>query len=472
MLQRPRAFDHNQENPYAAGPSHHPNHLNHKTPARPHGKGPAPVTGGKGTLVSTVGRGVLGKKDGNQAKGGGGESALLFPSKPSTSDVQQPIFKTPAPKPRSLRPLADLQTPATALRPKRAPILVPSPEFEREVEVDVEAEEQSRLTEMMAQDVEYAGASATDYEEPYEPECEVTDYKKANYGAALRAMSFHGIETHEEWEARDAEERRNVQFEVEEPITIDSDPADAESALLFPVPASLAARREPLAAKPSRNALASSVRGVPATTTTGATRKPLNPVASPTRRPALQTTQSAPSIATRRAPANSTLGRTVPTSNLSRSTTTASTAGVRSRTTAARPLASATSAMRRPTSSLSQSSSASATVVPRGTRFGLSSSTSTTATATATHRKPSSSSLRQSSLASTRREAQAAAEAAAEKQRRLREAEEANLGAFGITNGDDAVEALLADTGIDLGRGGFGFGDDGEDFTLDLDAED
>lgn len=78
MLQRPRGLDHNQENPHSlAGPSHHINNnskLDHKTPARSlvQGKGgAAPVTGGKGGL-STVGRGVLGRKDGNQGKGGSG----------------------------------------------------------------------------------------------------------------------------------------------------------------------------------------------------------------------------------------------------------------------------------------------------------------------------------------------------------------------------------------------------------------
>lgn len=99
------------------------------------------------------------------------DSALLFPSKPtnttSTAGPSQPqSFKTPAPKPRSLRPLADLQTPATALRPKRAPVLVPSPEVEREPEVDVEAEQAAKLQEMMDREVEYAGPSATDYGEP------------------------------------------------------------------------------------------------------------------------------------------------------------------------------------------------------------------------------------------------------------------------------------------------------------------
>jgi len=76
MLQRPRGLDHNQENPHSlAGPSHHNNNskLDHKTPARSlvQGKGAAPVTGGKGG-PSTVGRGVLGRKDGNQGKGGSG----------------------------------------------------------------------------------------------------------------------------------------------------------------------------------------------------------------------------------------------------------------------------------------------------------------------------------------------------------------------------------------------------------------
>jgi hypothetical protein len=42
-------------------------------------------------------------------------------------------------------------------------MLMPSPEVEREVEVDVEAEQATKLREMMDLEVEYAGPSATDY---------------------------------------------------------------------------------------------------------------------------------------------------------------------------------------------------------------------------------------------------------------------------------------------------------------------
>ncbi|GAA5909298.1 uncharacterized protein JCM6883_005835 [Sporobolomyces salmoneus] len=458
MLQRPRAFDHNQENPYAAGPSTHHNpqqqqsHHHHKTPARPHGKGPAPVTGGKGAaLTSTIGRGVLGRKDGNQGKGGGSgkDSALLFPSKPSTSQQQQ-SFKTPAPKPRSLRPLADLQTPATALRPKRAPVLVPSPEAEREVEVDVEAEEETKLREMLDQEVEYAGPSATDYEEPYEPECEVTDYKKANYGEFLRTMCFTGVETHEEWEARDAIERQHIEFPLEDTIQLDSDLIEEESTTLFPVPASHAPpRRAPLQSKPSTNALSSSVRSC---ATTVPARKPLVPSSSSTRRPLLQSTQSAPSTATQRALASSRQPTT--STSLSRSTTSKPIGS----TSIRRPLAASMST--RPTSSLSQTSSSSTSRArpPPPSRAASSSV-----------RKTSSTTLRQSSLVSAQR---TQAETEAKKLRERREEEERKLGAFGLTEDVDGVEGMLLE-GMELGGGGFGkgWGEDGEEFRLDLDSE-
>ncbi|GAA5960197.1 hypothetical protein JCM3765_002504 [Sporobolomyces pararoseus] len=449
MLQRPRGLDHNQENPYAAGPSHH-NSLNHKTPARPHGKGPAPVTGGKAAATSTIGRGILGRKDGNQGKGGGGpgkDSALLFPSKPSTSTAgpsqqQQQPFKTPAPKPRSLRPLADLQTPATALRPKRAPVLVPSPEVEREVEIDVEAEQEAKLQEMMDREVEYAGPSATDYEEPYEPECEVTDYKKANYGDILRAMSFNGIETYAEWEARDALERKEMEFPLEEPIKVDSDAeVEDDSQPLFPIPASSAPRRAPLATKTSNKALPSSVRS---SATLTSTRKPLNPSASTLRRPGLPSSLSAPSTATRRAlgvqPASS--------SSLSRSTTTSNGPAPLSR----KALAASTST--RPTSSLSRQSSSSS-IRPRPNPL-----------VSNTLRKASSSSLRSAPHSSTSTAQKAQAEEA-KRLRELRQEEERKLGAFGVT--DEGIDDLLE--GMDLGQAGFGFGDDGEEFKLDLDSE-
>ncbi|GAA5976939.1 hypothetical protein JCM5350_007502 [Sporobolomyces pararoseus] len=448
MLQRPRGLDHNQENPYAAGPSHH-NSLNHKTPARPHGKGPAPVTGGKAAATSTIGRGVLGRKDGNQGKGGGTgkDSALLFPSKPSTSNAgpsqqQQQPFKTPAPKPRSLRPLADLQTPATALRPKRAPMLVPSPEVEREVEIDVEAEQEAKLQEMMDREVEYAGPSATDYEEPYEPECEVTDYKKANYGDALRAMSFNGIETAEEWEARDALERKEMEFPLEETIKIDSDAeVEDDSQPIFPMPASSAPRRAPLASKPSNKALSASIRTSAALPSA---RKPLTSSTSTLRCPALPSSLSAPSTATRRALGN----KPAATASLSRSTITSNAAAPLAR----KPLASFTSA--RPTSSLSQQSSSSS-IRPRPKPL-----------ASNTLRTASSSSLRSVTLSWTSATQKTQAEEA-KQSRELRQEEERKLGAFGVT--DVGMDELME--GMDLGQVGFGFGDDGEEFKLDFDSD-
>jgi len=56
-----------------------------------------------------------------------------------------------------------LQTPATALRPKRAPVLVPSPEAEQEIEVEVEEDVQQEVRNLGDREVEYAGGSSADY---------------------------------------------------------------------------------------------------------------------------------------------------------------------------------------------------------------------------------------------------------------------------------------------------------------------
>ncbi|GAA5956140.1 hypothetical protein JCM21900_002607 [Sporobolomyces salmonicolor] len=462
MLARTHRLDHNQENPHTLPyQSHHPT----KTPARqplagPSGKAAAPVTGGKGLLHTTgrTGR-VLGAKDRNQAKSGAPESALLFPGgKPSTSAVQAgpscaPVlstsqrqqFKTPAPS-KTFRPLADLQTPATALRPRHAPMLVASPDVSMEMDAE---EEQLEPEEEEDREVEYAGPSGRDYDEPYVPDCPELDYKRAGYGAMLREVSFLGTETHEEWEERDAEERKEMKVEMDELVFLETalDPLVDPSQPMFPLPPSK--RRVPLLTKPPNppsssaarmrtvSALGSSVSGKSAD---ASARKPSTAVPS-FRRPNLNPSASAPVTATRR-----TLGaidsslRTsvrpgVPSTALS--STKPSLAASLSSSTARKPLGRAAT---RPSSSLSTTStngSRPATLALKSTASssslrgvgGKSSSTSISSTATA------------SSHAAARKKM---AEAEAE--------EERALGAFGIV---DEVEgsALFADENNSLGAG-------------------
>jgi len=58
-------------------------------------------------------------------------------------------------------------------------------------------------------------------EEPYEPPQPEPDYKTMGYGDILRGMSFHGTETAEEWEAKDAILRREEKFTLDEVLPTD-----------------------------------------------------------------------------------------------------------------------------------------------------------------------------------------------------------------------------------------------------------
>lgn len=58
-------------------------------------------------------------------------------------------------------------------------------------------------------------------EEPYEPPQPEPDYKTMEYGDILRGMSFHGTETPEEWEAKDAILRREEKFTLDEVLPTD-----------------------------------------------------------------------------------------------------------------------------------------------------------------------------------------------------------------------------------------------------------
>lgn len=295
-------------------------------------------------------------------------------------------------------------------------------------------------------------------------------------------MSFNGIETYEELEARDEVERKQVEFPLEEatradsgelllaspchshshccaspepyvdirPILVD---VEAETGQLFPVPASKtsAPQRAPLAQKTSNSALSSSARS---SSDVPAVRKPGDVATSSLRRPALQPSLSAPTTATRRLLANPAVRKPLaPTSSLSRST---NTSGVAS--SSRRPLAASTSA--RPTSSLSQSSSSAVPSAPRSRPGSLVSTT----------RKLSSSSLRQSASTSAVLGQKAREQEEEETKRREQfEAEERKLGAFGLV-GDGELSLL---DGVDAGLGDFAsaFGEDGEDFKLDLELE-
>ncbi|GAA5909007.1 hypothetical protein JCM5296_002108 [Sporobolomyces johnsonii] len=459
MLARTHKLDHNQENPHTAPhQSHHPT----KTPARqplagPSGKAAAPVAGGKGLLHTTgrTGR-VLGAKDRNQGKSGAPESALLFPGgKPATSAAQagpscapvpstsqQQQFRTPAAS-KTLRPLADLQTPATALRPRHAPMLVASPDVSMEMDAE---EEQPEPEEEEDREVEYAAPSARDYDEPFIPDYPEPDYKTAGYGAMLRGISFLGTETHEEWEQRDAEERKAMKVEMDELVFRETplDPLDDPSQPMFPLPPSR--RRVPLSTKPPNSssssvarvrtgsALSSSMSGKPAD---ASGRKPSTAVPS-FRRPSLNPSASAPVTTTRRtltATGNSLRSSVRPGApSTALSSTKPSLAASLSSSTARKPLGPAST---RPSSSLSTSSTnrsrpalkptASSSSIRGG--GGKSSSTSISSTATAS-----------SHAAAKKKVAEAEAEA------------ERALGAFGIVDEVDGG-ALFADEDNSMSAG-------------------
>ncbi|GAA5867100.1 hypothetical protein JCM8547_006239 [Rhodosporidiobolus lusitaniae] len=237
MLSRSHGLrlDHNQENP-TAGPSHH---LPTKTPTRA-GKGAAslaPATGGKGPLTTVKGGRVLGVKDRNGGKRDANEpAALLFPNKPSTSQAGpscQP-FKTPADR-KTLRPAAEMCTPATGVRPRNAPPLMlstPSPDVSMEVD-----EQQPEAEEESDKEVEYAGASARDYDEPFIPDHPEPDYRQAGFGASLRGMPYGLQEDPAEWSERDEIERSNVKVGLDEELKQDAALGTSPSSQpFFPIP--------------------------------------------------------------------------------------------------------------------------------------------------------------------------------------------------------------------------------------------
>ncbi|BGP56192.1 hypothetical protein JCM8202v2_003804 [Rhodotorula sphaerocarpa] len=263
-------LDHNAEN---AGP-----HLHHKTPARPlagksgqgGGAGGAPVTGGKGALMTTARTGrVLGAKDRNLGKGSDPAQdapGLLFPAgKASTSQgpaaqalaspasrplQQQQAFKTPLPNKAFRRvPLQDLRTPATGLRQKRAPPLqLDSPEVSVEAEAEVPEPTPEELGDI---EVEYAGPSARDYDEPYVPDWDEPDYKTAGIGAALRALPFGPLGDVDEWLRHDELERRMYRATLDEEVPPPACLRDEEEGQpIFPLPK----RRTPLASKSDNQA--------------------------------------------------------------------------------------------------------------------------------------------------------------------------------------------------------------------------
>ncbi|BGP17110.1 hypothetical protein JCM10213_003889 [Rhodosporidiobolus nylandii] len=433
-------LDHNQENPGAAALHHH--HLPAKTPARA-GKGvagPAPTTGGKALLNTGKGGRVLGAKDRNGGKRDANEpAALLFPGKPSTSQAgcRTPLqqFKTPAAR-KTLRPASEMVTPATGVRPKHAPpLMLATPDVS--VEMDEQPQEEEEESD---REVEYAGPSARDYDEPFIPDYPEPDYKTAGYGAALRGMSLAGYEDPAEWEARDAVERGMLKIELDDQIAkregLDILSTSPTSQPLFPVPPK---RRAPLSAKPVNGASAlpasSSARGrVPSAasvSSTGAARKPLGSTSSTSslRRPLASSSTAASSAlgAKRPAPSTSSLraNPTRPGSGLS----------------STKPSLSSASTLRKPLSTASSASSSTLSRPrPRPTPLSLS-------------RPTSSASLRSTTNASA---AAAAARGAAKKEQQDQERE---LGIFGVV--DDEGESALLDFGE---HGGME-----EGFKLDLD---
>ncbi|BGP49047.1 hypothetical protein JCM10450v2_004926 [Rhodotorula kratochvilovae] len=447
-------LDHNQENPHA--------HLHHKTPARA-GKpsaaaGPAPVTGGKGVLQQTAKGGrVLGAKDRNGGKTGQQDpSALLFTGKPGASTSQahagpscaprpaQQQFKTPLPN-KTFRPQQDLRTPATALRPRHAPPqMLGSPDVSMEEDVEEQAHEPQEEED---REVEYAGPSARDYDEPYIPDHPEPDYKTAGFGAAVKSMPFVAMEDPADWAREDAQERSLFKAELDAGMKEHADLASLDSPQpLFPAPK----RRAPLASKPanapsaasaalSRSRAPSTLGGSsstasarkPALGASSAARRPLAASGTPasTRRPEMTASSS---MLRGGAPAPSRLGMSSSKPGLS---------------APSKPLSAAP--QRRPLASVSSASSSSAATRPRPPPLTLS-------------RPASSVSLRSAASGSSalRSPAQLAAERKAAQQ-----AAERELGIFGLVDseGGDVLE------GMEDAVGAFRFGDEEGEFRLELD---
>ncbi|GAA6006540.1 uncharacterized protein JCM10292_003808 [Rhodotorula paludigena] len=454
-------LDHNQENPRL-----------HKTPARA-GKnaaaaplaGPAPVTGGKGVLTQMARSGrVLGAKDRNQGKVGVAESAgLLFPDKPvaSTSQAQagpscaprqQPPhqqFKTPLPN-KTLRPLQDMCTPATGVRARHAPPLVlGSPDVSMEEDVK-EQQPEPEIEE--DREVEYAGPSARDYDEPYIPDHPEPDYTTAGYGKALRATPLVPMDDPADWLLQDEAERGLFRAEMEDSLQLSQyDEFDAPGPL-FPTPK----RRAPLAAKPANGAsstpstIARTRMTAVVSSAASASARTGTPLSSAAARRPLLSSTSAASAPLRRAPlgSTSTLGASARGNRPPSSTLTASTLSL---SAARAPLSGGkgTQTGSRASSTREHLAPVSAAPAPRARPPPLTLS-----------RPTSSTSLRSASgsaTGATLSPAQASAKRKADA-----EAAERELGIFGVVDSADDLEVME-------GMGALGFGDEepGE-FRLDL----
>ncbi|BGP08937.1 hypothetical protein JCM10049v2_004788 [Rhodotorula toruloides] len=448
--QGPR-LDPNQENPHRQP---------HKTPARPAlaGKnattaGPAPVTGGKGVLGQTARTGrVLGAKDRNQGKHGNAPepAALLFTGKPSTStssnaeagpscqplQLQQPpqAFKTPLPN-RSLRPVQDFKTHATALRPKHAPsMLVGSPDVSMEAEVE---NEQNEPEEEEDREVEYAGGSSRDYDEPYIPDWDEPDYKTAGFGEAALSMPLVPQIDLDEWFKEDEIARKafkaELDPEIEKPLALREDDSPQP---IFPLPR----RRQPLGVKSNNGSTPST--GAPAARPGWAVRpvaggSSLGKGPASTRRPLAPSTTSS---AARRPPT------TVP----------ASSSSLRPGMTSRPPASSATAKPALPSSTLRKP-------------LAPSSRPATTSTLTRPRAPPPKPLLfsRPSSSASASSPALRTPTTPAQRKAEQNELER-ELGAFGIVEDEAGLELLGASEGL----GARGFADEeGGEFRLELELE-
>ncbi|GAA6055783.1 hypothetical protein JCM3770_004799 [Rhodotorula araucariae] len=448
-------LDHNQENPHA--------HLHHKTPARA-GKsaaaapGPAPVTGGKGVLHQTAKSGrVLGAKDRNGGKAGQQDpTALLFTGKPGASNSQaqagpscaprhaQQQFKTPLPN-KTFRSRQDLRTPATGVRPRHAPPqMLGSPDVSMEADVEEQAQEPQEEED---REVEYAGPSAREYDEPYTPDHPEPDYKTAGFGAAIKSMPLVAMEDPADWAREDAKERGLFKAELDEAPMEHPFLASLDSPQpLFPAPK----RRTPLTSKSANtpsaasttflrsrapSALSASTGAPPARKlafgASTAVRRPLGSSSTPatTRRPTMASSSSAPRGG---APAPSRLGMASSKPSL---------------TAPSKPATSA-AAVRKALSSASSLSSGGVTR-PRPAPLTLSRPASSTSLRSATS---GSGALASPALLAAQRKAET-------------QAAERELGIFGIVESEGALE------GMEEGMGAFRFGDEEGEFRLDLDLE-
>ncbi|GAA6019841.1 hypothetical protein JCM10207_003718 [Rhodosporidiobolus poonsookiae] len=446
-------LDHNQENP-TLGPSHHTLHPT-KTPARA-GKGaagPAPVTGGKGVGTAKAGR-VLGAKDRNGGKRDGGDPAgLLFPSKPSTSQAGpscQPstsnAFRTPAPL-RKLRASVELRTPAPGARPVNAgppPMLLAEPEPEADAEADEEEKEEEEESD---REVEYAGPSARDFDEPFIPDHPVQDYKNAGFGAAFGGMHLGGLADFGEWEREDAAARGSFRAELEEevakPSSLNSLGTSPSTQPMFPVPPK---RRAPLSSKPSNSSLACPApgshkrtpSGMSTASALGSVRKAASTAssgASSLRRPLAPSSSSSSASSTKRPlPATSSLRA----------------AG------AARPASSSSLASSKP----SLSASSFRKPAPPSTTPASTSAARPKPKPLALSRPASAASLR--STGTGARTPVPAPPMSARAEREEHDAQERALGAFGV------VDTAGADLEMDLGFGDAAMENEGAPFVLDL----